>query len=121
MVARITTGAFAGAEVLDIDVQVQTGSGLPSLRSVWPKQRGHLRPLQDCPLPMSAMPPKAYSYLRFSRPEQLKGDSRRRQLDLSRQYALEHGLDLDQEFQDLGVSALRGAKGGGVARRGRLS
>jgi len=30
---------------------------------------------------------KAYSYIRFSTPEQLKGDSLRRQLESSRKYA----------------------------------
>jgi magnesium chelatase family protein len=34
MVARITTVAFAGVEVLDIDVQVQMGNGLPSFTVV---------------------------------------------------------------------------------------
>jgi magnesium chelatase family protein len=34
MVARITTVAFAGVEVLEIDVQVQMGSGLPSFTVV---------------------------------------------------------------------------------------
>lgn len=60
--------------------------------------------------------PKAYSYLRFSTPEQMKGDSTRRQLALAREYAQRRGLDLDEEltFQDLGVSAYRGknAQGG---------
>jgi DNA invertase Pin-like site-specific DNA recombinase len=53
---------------------------------------------------------KAYSYLRFSTPEQLKGDSFRRQTDLAAAYALQHGLDLDTElrFADKGVSAFRG-------------
>jgi DNA invertase Pin-like site-specific DNA recombinase/ribosomal protein L34E len=53
---------------------------------------------------------KAYSYLRFSTPEQSKGDSRRRQNDAARAYAKQHGLDLDAKltFQDLGVSAFRG-------------
>ncbi len=53
---------------------------------------------------------KAYSYLRFSTPDQIKGDSFRRQTELSRKYAEENGLDLDEEltFQDLGVSAFRG-------------
>src|SRR5690242_10265041 len=53
---------------------------------------------------------KAYSYLRFSTPEQLKGDSFRRQLDAARRYAEQHGLVLDEEltFRDLGVSAFRG-------------
>lgn len=54
--------------------------------------------------------PRAYSYLRFSTPEQSKGDSFRRQAALSERYATEHALDLDQTltFQDLGVSAYRG-------------
>jgi DNA invertase Pin-like site-specific DNA recombinase len=52
--------------------------------------------------------PVAYSYFRMSRPEQLRGDSLRRQLALSDAYAVEHNLTLDNSFQDLGVSALRG-------------
>ncbi|MGO9535083.1 MAG: recombinase family protein [Syntrophobacteraceae bacterium] len=53
---------------------------------------------------------KAYSYLRFSTPEQSQGDSTRRQTDLAKKYAEEHSLDLDEKltFQDLGVSALHG-------------
>lgn len=54
--------------------------------------------------------PKAYSYLRFSTPEQAKGDSQRRQMDAAKRYALEHSLDLvDASYEDLGVSAFRGA------------
>jgi DNA invertase Pin-like site-specific DNA recombinase len=54
--------------------------------------------------------PKAYSYLRFSTPEQMQGDSHRRQMAASRKYADEHDLELDEafSFQDLGVSAFRG-------------
>lgn len=54
--------------------------------------------------------PKAYSYLRFSTPEQLQGDSFRRQTALAQAYALKHGLDLDTSlsFHDLGVSAYTG-------------
>jgi DNA invertase Pin-like site-specific DNA recombinase len=53
---------------------------------------------------------KAYSYIRFSSPEQAKGDSLRRQVDASEAYAKEHGLDLDTSltFHDLGVSAFKG-------------
>jgi DNA invertase Pin-like site-specific DNA recombinase len=52
---------------------------------------------------------KAYSYLRYSTPEQSKGDSIRRQLELSQRYAKEHGLDLDESLKpDRGVSAFRG-------------
>src|ERR1700758_3230486 len=54
--------------------------------------------------------PKAYSYLRFSTPEQAKGDSLRRQTALADDYAKRHGLTLDTELnmRDLGVSAFRG-------------
>lgn len=53
---------------------------------------------------------KAYSYLRFSTPEQSKGDSLRRQTALADDYAERHGLKLDTELnlRDLGVSAYRG-------------
>jgi hypothetical protein len=51
--------------------------------------------------------PKAYSYIRFSTPEQQHGDSFRRQTELSQKYAEAHGLTLDENltYRDLGVSA----------------
>ena len=54
---------------------------------------------------------KAYSYLRFSTPDQMQGDSFRRQTEAARNYAEQNGLDLDDAltFRDLGVSAFRGA------------
>ncbi|MCO6388839.1 recombinase family protein [Aliihoeflea sp. 40Bstr573] len=54
--------------------------------------------------------PKAYSYVRFSTPEQMKGDSFRRQLEAGERYAATHGLDLDTSFNfhDLGMSAWQG-------------
>ena len=57
------------------------------------------------------MAPKAYSYLRMSTELQLKGDSRRRQIDASRAYAEAHGLELteDAELEDIGISAFKGA------------
>ena len=50
---------------------------------------------------------KAYSYIRFSTPEQQSGDSFRRQYELSKAYAESHGLILDEHltYRDLGVSA----------------
>ena len=62
--------------------------------------------------------PRAYSYVRFSTPEQSKGDSLRRQQELSEAYAAEHGLTLDTTltFHDLGVSAYKGSN----VERGRL-
>lgn len=55
--------------------------------------------------------PQAYSYLRMSTDLQLKGDSRRRQLEASRAYAEANGLDLAEgaELEDIGISAFRGA------------
>lgn len=49
----------------------------------------------------------AYSYVRFSTPEQLKGDSLRRQLEKSGKYASENGLVLDTSLKmyDKGRSA----------------
>lgn len=57
-----------------------------------------------------AAPIKAYSYLRFSTPEQMRGDSSRRQSSMAEAYALQHGLELDTTLtlHDLGVSAFRG-------------
>lgn len=54
--------------------------------------------------------PRAYSYLRFSSPEQARGDSLRRQTELAADYAKRNGLILDTELnlKDLGVSAFRG-------------
>src|ERR1700730_130452 len=50
---------------------------------------------------------------------QLKGDSRRRQLEASRAYAEANGLELAEgaELEDIGISAFRGAN----AREGALS
>jgi DNA invertase Pin-like site-specific DNA recombinase len=54
--------------------------------------------------------PTAYSYVRFSTPEQIKGDSLRRQTEFSEKYAAEHGLVLDSSLvlRDLGLSAYSG-------------
>ena len=54
------------------------------------------------------MQKKAYSYIRFSTPQQLKGDSMRRQLEASRAYAKQHDLILDESLRDIGVSAFKG-------------
>jgi hypothetical protein len=42
--------------------------------------------------------PKAYSYTRFSIPEQLKGDSLRCQLEATRNYAKANGFNLDESL-----------------------
>lgn len=54
-------------------------------------------------------PPMVLSYLRFSTSEQLKGDSTRRQLDLSERYAAERGWAIDTSMSDKGISAFRGS------------
>lgn len=56
---------------------------------------------------MTVQKPTAYSYIRFSTAEQTKGDSLRRQIELSEAYAEKHGLNLDKSLsiKDLGVSA----------------
>jgi DNA invertase Pin-like site-specific DNA recombinase len=58
----------------------------------------------------TTMPAVAYSYLRFSTPDQASSDSRRRQMTMAEKYAAEHNLklDLSLSFRDLGVSAYRG-------------
>lgn len=62
--------------------------------------------------------PKAYSYIRMSTEKQISGDSLRRQLQASREYAAEHGLELDDSLRDIGVSAYTGenAQTGKLAR-----
>lgn len=45
----------------------------------------------------------------MSTPEQMKGDSLRRQLAKTRRYAEDQHLDLIESFDDLGVSAFRGS------------
>jgi DNA invertase Pin-like site-specific DNA recombinase len=55
----------------------------------------------------------AYSYIRMSTDIQLKGDSLRRQLELSANYAKQHGLTLvdqigDKKLQDIGQSGFKG-------------
>jgi len=62
--------------------------------------------------------PKAYSYVRMSTEGQLQGDSLRRQVERSRDYAAQQDLDLDETaaFHDIGVSAFRGEN----LRRGAL-
>jgi DNA invertase Pin-like site-specific DNA recombinase len=53
----------------------------------------------------------AYSYIRFSTPDQLKGDSLRRQTQATAEWCERNGVTLDTSLtlRDLGVSAFRGA------------
>ncbi|MBZ4690269.1 MAG: putative site-specific recombinase [Cereibacter sp.] len=56
------------------------------------------------------MKPNAYSYVRFSSAAQASGDSLRRQVQASVDYARTHDLNLVEDFElsDLGVSAYHG-------------
>ncbi|MEM8354041.1 recombinase family protein [Morganella morganii] len=51
-----------------------------------------------------------YSYVRFSTPEQARGDSHRRQMEFAKNYCRLNNLTLveDLSFKDFGVSAYRG-------------
>jgi len=53
---------------------------------------------------------RAYSYIRFSTPEQAEGDSFRRQTELSEEYAKAHKLIFDRSLnlRDEGLSAFKG-------------
>jgi DNA invertase Pin-like site-specific DNA recombinase len=52
---------------------------------------------------------KAYSYLRWSDARQGRGDTEDRQLSSAREYAANHGLELDTSLVDRGVSGYTGA------------
>jgi DNA invertase Pin-like site-specific DNA recombinase len=67
------------------------------------------KPLQDPATTAIKRRPKAYSYVRFSTPNQAKGRSYERQIELATAYAHERGLELaETTYKDLGVSAFRG-------------
>lgn len=65
---------------------------------------------------------KAYSYVRFSTPQQAAGASLERQTEKAKKYALDHGLTLDtaMDMTDVGVSAFRGKNVRAGALRGFL-
>jgi DNA invertase Pin-like site-specific DNA recombinase len=51
----------------------------------------------------------AYSYIRFSSPQQAEGDSERRQTEAAAKWCKKNGVDLDTStFRDFGMSAFRG-------------
>src|SRR5262245_49706207 len=65
---------------------------------------------QELPAMSKTPTRRAYSYVRFSTPEQSKGGSLKRQMALSLAYCKRKGLALDDSLtlHDLGVSAFRG-------------
>src|SRR5205085_3935321 len=66
--------------------------------------------------------PVAVGYVRFSTPEQEKGDGLRRQADATEARSLRNGITLDASLslRDLGVSAYRGKHRSGKAGRGHF-
>lgn len=52
---------------------------------------------------------KAYSYVRFSTKDQIKGDSLRRQTETTARWCQEHKVELVESYRDLGVSAFKGS------------
>lgn len=67
-------------------------------------------PIQSAAGHVASSAPAAYSYVRFSHGRQKRGDSLRRQMALSREYADKNGLQLQElTYSDLGLSAFRGA------------
>ena len=67
---------------------------------------------------ITCVKPRAISYIRWSSPEQAKGDSLRRQLSATKAYCTKHGLILDEEFRDEGISGFSGrnAETGALSR-----
>ncbi len=61
--------------------------------------------------------PLNISYIRFSRGEQAKGNSLKRQIRIGEELANEHGLKISTNLRDLGVSAFRGRH----AREGKFA
>jgi DNA invertase Pin-like site-specific DNA recombinase len=61
-------------------------------------------------MPPATVPPLAYSYIRFSHPDQARGDSLRRQTEAAADWCKRHGVRLDTAltFRDLGRSAYLG-------------
>lgn len=56
---------------------------------------------------MSTQQPKAYSYIRFSTPEQAEGDSERRQIKAAESYVNEEDIEL-VPLRDMGISGYSG-------------
>ena len=74
-----------------------------------PKRPPHGK--DEGPAAQKPQPPVAYSYVRFSTPDQSKGDSLRRQTEAAESFCKRRGWTLDRSLslRDLGVSAFRGA------------
>jgi DNA invertase Pin-like site-specific DNA recombinase len=64
--------------------------------------------------------PKCFSYIRISSDQQRAGHGIQRQMEASARYAAEHGLDLQEQLEDIGVSAWSGANVGPEGALGRF-
>src|SRR5437660_8225264 len=64
--------------------------------------------------------PLVISYLRFSTPEQAKGDTIRRQLAASEEWAAKRDLTIDRHLKDPGLSGYSGANVSATGDLGRL-
>ena len=66
----------------------------------------------------NGMKTKLYSYIRFSSMRQNDGSSYERQIRMAREIAVKYDLELVNDYQDLGVSAFKGAnsKTGALSR-----
>src|SRR5215475_6729954 len=54
------------------------------------------------------MKSKAYSYVRFSTLDQIKGDSQRRQTEAAAAWCKKNNIELVESYRDFGVSAFHG-------------
>ena len=68
----------------------------------------NLSPNSPMTEPMATKARRAYSYIRFSTPEQARGRSAQRQIERTTAYCEEKGYILDSTLRDEGVSAYRG-------------
>src|SRR5438445_10301371 len=69
-------------------------------------------------LPMAG--PKCFSYIRISSEQQTRGHGIQRQMEASAKYAQDHGFDLQESLEDIGVSAWSGANVGPEGALGRF-
>ena len=75
------------------------------------RHSGAREAIRSMNIPAPPEVPRAYSYMRFSTPEQGKGDSLIRQTAMAREWSEKHNVPLDTELNltDKGVSAYTGA------------
>lgn len=88
----------------------QSAQFLPTLPARRGTLGGAVMSAPNVTRPSTVATPKAYSYVRFSTPDQAAGDSDRRQTAMAAEYCARHGLTLDDKLtlRDLGVSAFKG-------------